>query len=90
MQGAKLKAANYSMAELNAQVAHLEAERTAFQTKLLSADFDITHISAMKNIMDARVQDLERVIADHEDLVRAGRAVQRVELCLSLSAGPFA
>eukprot|EP00243_Klebsormidium_subtile_P001665 TRINITY_DN129_c0_g2_i1.p1 TRINITY_DN129_c0_g2~~TRINITY_DN129_c0_g2_i1.p1 ORF type:complete len:1549 (+),score=629.15 TRINITY_DN129_c0_g2_i1:555-4649(+) len=66
--GAKLKAANYSMAELNAQVAHLEAERSAFQTKLLGKDFDLTHICAMKNILDEKVQDLERTIATHEDL----------------------
>ncbi|GAQ86489.1 hypothetical protein KFL_002920060 [Klebsormidium nitens] len=73
---AQLKAANYTMEELNAQVAHLEAERSTMQTKLLSKDFDITHIHAMKSILNQKVEDLERTIADHDDLGTQLRASQ--------------
>lgn len=71
MQGAKLKAAYESEAELEQRVARLEAEGGDLRTKLLLQDFDLTNTKSLKMILHDKVEDLERVIAAHEDLVSA-------------------
>lgn len=69
LQGAKLRAAHASNAELQSEVGNLKAEGDSLRTQMLRQDFDLTHSRAIKAIFDERVTDLEKVIAEHDDLV---------------------
>lgn len=66
-----LKNALESNTKLEADVERMMVEGDAFRTQLLKRDFDIAHTVALKNLLDGRVEDLERTIAAHDDAVSA-------------------
>lgn len=69
MQGAKLRAALATNTELEADLKRLEKEGGSLRTQVLMKEFDLTHAHALKGMLSDRVQDLERAIEAHEDLV---------------------
>jgi hypothetical protein len=64
-----LKASKLVNAELEAQVDHLGEEGSGLRRKLLLQDFDLTNTKALKEILNEKVEGLERVIASHDDMV---------------------
>lgn len=70
LQGSKLKAALSSKTELEAEVHRLAEEGQSIRKELMLKDFDLTRTSALKALLNDRLQDLERVIEAHDAVVR--------------------
>lgn len=47
----------------------LGAEESSLRTQVLSKDFDLTHTRFLKAILDDKVQDMDRLIEAHEEMV---------------------
>jgi predicted RNase H-like nuclease (RuvC/YqgF family) len=71
LQGERLTAAKVDKAELAAEIERLKSEGSSLQSKLLRKDFDMTHTRALKAILETRVEDLERQIAEQNAWVGA-------------------
>jgi predicted RNase H-like nuclease (RuvC/YqgF family) len=74
LQGEQLTAAKVDKAELAAEIERLKSEGSSLQSKLLRKDFDMTHTRALKAILETRVEDLERQIAERNAWVGAREA----------------
>jgi hypothetical protein len=75
LQDEKLKAA-LADAEADASASEAQAElhkeeTSGLKLKLLNQDFDLVHATAGKRILSERVQDLERVLANYDEVALA-------------------
>jgi hypothetical protein len=68
-QSEKLKAPHLMNTDLEVQVDHLGEDESGLRRKLLLQHFDQTNTRALKDVLDEKVEHLERVIASHDEMV---------------------
>jgi hypothetical protein len=76
-QSKKLKASHLMNTDL--EVDHLGEDESGLRRKLLLQHFDQTNTRALKDVLDEKVEHLERVIASHDEMV-SGLLKDRVML----------
>jgi hypothetical protein len=71
LQDEKLKAALAAASASSAQAELLKEEASGLKLKLMNSDYDLVHATAGKRILSERVQDLERVLANYDQVALA-------------------
>jgi hypothetical protein len=71
LQDEKLKAALAAASASSAQAELLKEETSGLKLKLMNSDYDLVHAMASKRILSERVQDLERVLANYDQVALA-------------------
>jgi hypothetical protein len=71
LQDEKLKAALAAASASSAQAELLKEEASGLKLKLMNSDYDLVHATMGKRILSKRVQDLERVLANYDEVALA-------------------
>jgi hypothetical protein len=71
LQDEKLKAALAAASASSAQAELLKEETSGLKLKLMNSDYDLVHAMEGKRLLSERVQDLERVLANYDEVALA-------------------